>query len=87
MESRVQRPAPKLALYHFVPHGFRQTFKNWAENTDVRRKFDSPIIEMCLSHHVKGIEKHYFSEEKYLNQRRELLQLWEDYLFSEVEYG
>ena len=83
----LKKAASTLSLYHFVPHGFRQTFKNWAENTDVRRSFDSPIIEMCLSHHVKGIEKHYFSEEKYLNQRRELLQLWEDYLFSEVDNG
>ena len=87
VRKRLKQTADKLALYHFVPHGFRQTFKNWAENTDVRRKFDSPIIEMCLSHHVQGIAKHYFSEEKYLNQRRELLQLWEDYLFSEVKNG
>jgi integrase len=87
VRTHLKEAASTLSLYHFVPHGFRQTFKNWAENTDVRRTFDSPIIEMCLSHHVKGIEKHYFSEEKYLNQRRELLQLWEDYLFSEVENG
>lgn len=83
----LKKAASTLFPYHFVPHGFRQTFKNWAENTDVRSKFDSPIIEMCLSHHVKGIEKHYFSEEKYLNQRRKLLQLWEDFLFSEVQNG
>jgi integrase len=87
VRTHLKEAASKLFSYHFVPHGFRQTFKNWAENTDVRHKFDSPIIEMCLSHNVKGIEKHYFSEEKYLNQRRELLQLWEDYLFSEVEDG
>jgi integrase len=87
VRKRLKQIGESLNLYHFVPHGFRQTFKNWAENTDVRREFDSPIIEMCLSHHVQGIAKHYFSEEKYLNQRRELLQLWEDYLFSEVENG
>ena len=85
VRKNLKKVASCLSLYHFVPHGFRQTFKNWAENTDVRKSFDSPIIEMCLSHHVKGIDKHYFSEEKYLNQRRELLQLWENYLFSEVE--
>ena len=34
---------------------------------------------------INGIDKHYLCEEKYLNQRRELLQIWENYLFSEVE--
>lgn len=87
VRKKLRAAIEDLSLNHFVPHGFRQTFKNWAENTDVRKSFDSPIIEMCLSHHVKGIDKHYFSEEKYLNQRRELLQLWENYLFSEVDNG
>lgn len=85
VRGRLREVISSLSLEYFVPHGFRQTFKNWAENTEIRNTFDSPIIEMCLSHHVKGIDKHYFSEEKYLNQRRELLQAWEDYLFSEVE--
>ena len=56
-------------------HGFRATFKTWAEETT---EFDSLVIEASMAHQVKGIERHYLRT-TFLEQRRKLMNAWATY--------
>ena len=53
-------------------HGFRATFKTWAEETT---KFDSLVIEASMAHAVKGIERHYLRT-TFFDQRKKLMDTW-----------
>jgi integrase len=55
-----------------VPHGFRATFKTWAEETT---EYDSLVIEACMAHKVKGIERHYLRT-TFFDQRKKLMNDW-----------
>ena len=59
-----------------VPHGFRQTFRNWcAEQGDIARE----IAEQCLSHRVRGVEAHYLTSDL-LAQRERVFSAYGEYL-------
>jgi integrase len=60
-------------------HGARATFKTWAEETT---KFDSLVIEACLAHEVKGIERHYLRT-AFFDQRRKLMSAWAEFATGE----
>ncbi len=65
--------------YEARPHGFRATFRSWAEECT-----DAPfeVKEACLGHVVdKGVVAAYQRGER-LEQRRSLLLEWEQYLLS-----
>jgi len=53
-------------------HGFRATFKTWAEETT---KFDSLVIEASMAHAVKGIERHYLRT-TFFAERCKLMDVW-----------
>lgn len=53
-------------------HGFRATFKTWAEETT---KFDSLVIEASMAHAVKGIERHYLRT-TFFAERCKLMDAW-----------
>src|SRR5262249_13031465 len=53
-------------------HGFRATFKTWAEE---KTKYDSLVIEACLAHRVRGIERHYLRT-TFFDQRKKLINAW-----------
>jgi len=53
-------------------HGFRATFKTWAEE---RTNFDSLVIEAALAHEVKGIERHYLRT-TFFEKRQNLMASW-----------
>jgi integrase len=61
-----------------VPHGFRTTFKTWAQE---ETHFDHLVIEACMAHAVKGIERHYLRT-TFFEQRQKLMQLWADFVTS-----
>lgn len=62
----------RMGLDELTAHGFRATFKTWAEEeTD----FDSLVIEASLAHEVKGIERHYLRT-TFFEKRRELIAAW-----------
>ena len=48
-------------------HGFRATFKTWAEE---KTKFDTLVIEASMAHQVKGTERHYLRT-TFFDERRE----------------
>lgn len=59
--------------YSCVPHGFRATFKTWAEQ---ETKHDNVVIEAALSHVVgDAVERAYFRGD-YLAKRRALMAEW-----------
>ena len=62
-----------------VPHGFRSSFRNWAEE---QSRASWAAIEMSLSHAVGGdVERAYFRSDV-LNQRRALMQQWGEFLMG-----
>jgi len=61
----------------FTPHGFRAMFSSI---THEKSPFHHEAIEIHLAHSVgSGVSKAY-NRAKYLNERRELMQWWSDYL-------
>ena len=59
------------------PHGFRSSFRDWAAE---RTNYSREAIEMSLAHAVGGaVERAYFRSDL-LDQRRELMQAWADYV-------
>ena len=56
-------------------HGLRSAFRDWAAETGVPRE----VAEACLAHVVRGVEGAYFRS-TLLEQRRETMQKWADYL-------
>ena len=63
--------------YEARPHGFRSTFRTWAEaETDA----DFATKEACLAHQVdKGVVGAYQRSDR-LGKRTELLKNWSDFL-------
>ncbi len=61
------------------PHGFRSSFRDWAEEqTEVNASHAA--IELCLAHRVgSAVEKAYFRSDL-LDQRRALMQSWGDFI-------
>ena len=60
-----------------VPHGFRSSFRVWAEE---QSSASWAAIELCLAHTVgSNTERAYFRSDL-LDQRRQLMQAWGDFL-------
>ena len=59
-----------------TPHGFRAMFSTWANE----RNCPSDIVEACLAHQDRNAVRAAYNRAEYLEQRRELLQKWADWL-------
>jgi integrase len=68
---------------HVTPHGFRSSFRNWAQRTH----FNNPRIdrdrrdlaELSLGHSIKGkVEEAYWTEDA-LDERRPIMDAWSTY--------
>lgn len=59
-----------------VPHGFRSMFSTWANE----REENPDVIEAALAHQSKNQVRAAYNRAEYLDQRRELLQTWADWL-------
>ena len=59
-----------------VPHGFRSMFSTWANE----REENPDVIEAALAHQSKNQVRAAYNRAEYLDQRRELLQKWADWL-------
>lgn len=62
----------RMGYEDLTAHGFRATFKTWAEETT---KYDSLVIEASMAHAVKGIERHYLRS-TFFDQRKKLMDAW-----------
>lgn len=65
----------RLGYEDLTAHGFRATFKTWAEETT---KYDSLVIEACMAHAVKGIERHYLRT-TFFDERQKLMKAWANF--------
>lgn len=69
---------PRIA----VPHGFRSDFESWA----LEMAFPERIISMCQDHLDKtDAYSGAYRRDDQLTPRRELLQAWADYCFSQCQ--
>jgi integrase len=56
-----------------VPHGFRATFKTWAEET---AHFPHSVVEQAMGHHIGTAVERAYSRTDLLEQRRRLMDAW-----------
>ncbi len=62
-----------------VPHGFRSSFRDWSAECSGA---SWAAVELSLAHHVgNNVEQAYFRSDL-LDQRRELMQAWADYVMG-----
>lgn len=62
----------------YRPHGFRSSFRDWAEHIGA----DYLVAEMCLAHIVGGKVERAYRRDDLLDKRRELLDQWGRYCLS-----
>jgi integrase len=60
-----------------VPHGFRSSFRNWAMECTAT---PWAVCERALSHNLGGQEVEAYARADLLDQRRELMTAWADYI-------
>ncbi len=75
-DNAISKPLRDLGI-RAVPHGFRSSFRDWAaERTNV----PTAVVEAALAHRVSNkVEAAYFRSDL-LDKRRELMQMWADFL-------
>lgn len=61
-----------------VPHGFRSTFRDWAEN----QNFSQRAVEYCLAHTLQNKVEAAYQRDDLLEQRRHIMDAWEKVFFS-----
>ena len=62
-----------------VPHGFRSSFRNWAEENF---NFSRRAVELCLAHTNKNkVEKAYLRSDLF-SKRQGIMQEWNKYLIK-----
>jgi integrase len=59
-----------------VPHGFRATFRTWAEETT---NFPNAIVEEAMGHTVGSSVERAYRRTDVLEKRRELMRIWASY--------
>jgi integrase len=72
----------ELGVRDFVLHDFRRTASTHLHEAG----FNSDWIEKALAHETKGIRGVY-NRAQYLEQRREMLQWWADFVDSQIDEG
>jgi integrase len=65
----------------FTIHGFRSTFRTWAEET---RRADGALAELSLGHKVNGDVAARYIRTGLVEQRRALLDSWAQHLHGEL---
>lgn len=63
-----------------VYHGFRAIFSTFAYENKKFHKQDSEVIELCLDHRERNKVKAVYNRSLRLDDRRELMQWWSDYI-------
>ena len=77
----VERFGERAAQYGEIPtfHGFRASFKTWAEETEV--PFSDRVVEAMQGHRVEVSKvRAAYNRAKYIEQRQKLSQLWCDFV-------
>lgn len=67
----------RLQMEHFTPHGFRSSFRDWADEST---SFPRQIVEMSLSHTVGDETELAYRRNDALEKRRKLMEAWAKFL-------
>ena len=59
-----------------TPHGFRSSFRDWCAESGIARE----VAEECLAHVVKNTVEAAYRRSDLLDQRREVMAAWSDFL-------
>lgn len=62
---------------HYVPHGFRSSFRDWASEV---AHYPSEVAEMALAHTIKNQVEAAYRRGDLFDKRRGLMQAWANYL-------
>ena len=66
-----------------VPHGFRSSFRDWAEEN---HNFSSRAVELCLAHSNKNkVEKAYLRSDLFI-KRQQIMNEWNKFLIKVGKY-
>ena len=76
MNNLIKRKFPLLEI---VPHGFRSSFRDWAEN----QSFSHRAIEYCLAHSVKDKTEAAYQRDDLLGKRHGIMKSWAEFIISE----
>ena len=63
-----------------TPHRIRSTFSTILYDLTPKHKLDFTIIEMCLAHSVGNMVIQSYNHSERMQERRELMQFWADYI-------
>ena len=67
-----------------VPHGFRSSFRNWAEEN---HNYSRRAVELCLAHaNENKVEKAYLRS-NLLSKRVEIMNEWNNFLTTMIVEG
>lgn len=64
-----------------TPHGFRSMARTYFAENNVRFE----VAESCLAHQEQSAVVRAYSRTDYLEERREVMQKWSDYVFEQLE--
>ncbi|MES9825478.1 MAG: tyrosine-type recombinase/integrase [Candidatus Thiodiazotropha endolucinida] len=67
---------------HYVPHGFRSSFRDWAGETT---HYPSDVIEMALAHTIKNKVEAAYRRGDLFEKRRLLMQAWANEIDPQLE--
>lgn len=65
------------ALGHYVPHGFRSTFRDWADECT---HFPSDVVEMALARTIENQVEAAYRRGDLFEKRRALTEAWSMYV-------
>lgn len=71
-----------LGYKDITVHGFRSSFRDWASETT---NYPEELGEACLAHVLKNKVQAAYQRGDLLERRRQLMQEWADFIFSEVK--
>ena len=66
---------------HFVPHGFRSSFRDWASEVT---SFSNQVAEMALAHAISDKTESAYRRGDLFIKRQKMMQEWADYLEKHI---
>ncbi len=69
----------RFSKYKTTVHGFRSTFRTWAEETG---KYPHHAIEFCLAHQLPSKVEKAYMRSNLMEQRKIIMNDWEKYILS-----
>jgi integrase len=67
----------KMDIGHYVPHGFRSSFRDWCEEQSTS---SYGVIERALAHTIPNKTERAYNRGDLFDKRRDLMNAWNDYV-------